>query len=56
MHADSDLLDRIRADLDAYLAARPGVIRIDTGTLSPDEAYARLLTVLGQSVSDEPVR
>ncbi|MHA7987644.1 AAA family ATPase [Rathayibacter sp. CAU 1779] len=53
---DSDLLDRIRADLDVYLAARPGVVRIDTGTLNPDESYARLLGVLGESVSGEPVR
>lgn len=45
---DSELLQKIRLDLESYLADRPDTIRLDTTGLNADETYARLLAVLAE--------
>ena len=42
----SDLVDRIRRHLDAYVAARPDTVRIDTTGLDEDATYALLVAAL----------
>ena len=43
---ESDLVDRIRGHLNAYLAQRPRTIQLDTTGLGVDASYQRLLEVL----------
>lgn len=43
---ESDLVDKIRGHLNAYLAQRPHTIRIDTTGLGEDTSYQRLLQAL----------
>ncbi len=45
----SDLVDRIRRHLDAYLLQRPDTIRLDTTGLGEDASYQRLLDALDGS-------
>jgi hypothetical protein len=47
-HSNGELLEKIRKDLDAYLAARPATIRVDTGGQTVDETYAVIVGVLGE--------
>ena len=44
---DTDLVDRIRAHLEEYLAGRPDTILLDTTGLGEDASYVRLLNALG---------
>lgn len=47
--SSSDLVSRIRAHLDEYLAKRPRTIRIDTTGIGEDATYLRLLNALDET-------
>jgi predicted kinase len=47
-HSGGELIEKIREDLDAYLAARPATIRVDTGAQTVEETYAVIVGILGE--------
>jgi hypothetical protein len=47
--AGPDLVERIRKHLAEHLAGRPDALRVETTGIGEEEAYRRLLDVLGES-------